>query len=52
MLKKIEYILAVILVILGAFLIIYGALANIPSGVMLGFLLIVIVANELTRFKN
>lgn len=52
MLKKIEYILAVILVILGAFFIIYGALANIPSGVMLGFLLIVIVANELTRFKN
>lgn len=52
MLKKIEYILAVVLVILGVFLIIHGALANIPSGVMLGFLLIVIVANDLTRFKN
>lgn len=52
MLKKIEYILAVILVILGAFLIIYGALAKIPSGVMLGFLLIVIVVNDLTLFKN
>lgn len=52
MLKKIEYILAVIIVILGAFLIIYGALAKIPSGVMLGFLLIVIVANDLTGFKN
>lgn len=52
MLKKIEYILAVIVVILGVFLIIHGALAKIPSGVMLGFLLIVIVANDLTRFKN
>lgn len=52
MLKKIEYILAVVLVILGVFLIIHGALATIPSGVMLGFLLIAIVANELTRSKN
>ena len=52
MLKRIAYILAVVLVILGVFLIIYGALAKIPSGVMLGFLLIVIVANDLTRYKN
>lgn len=52
MLKKIAHILAILLVILGVFFIVYGALASIPSGVMLGFLLIVIVGNDLTRFKN